>query len=51
MWTLDAQRPKQPSSQEQKKHKINQKKAFPYLDMELYWKEDQVKLQVHLKEN
>ena len=32
-----------------KKVKINRKSAFPYLDMELYWINDELKFRVHLK--
>ena len=31
--------------------KIKREDSFPYLDMELYWREDQLKFRVHLKPN
>ena len=36
---------------EPRKSKSTEKKEFPFLDMELYWREDSLKFQVHLKEN
>ena len=48
VWNPDAPLDLKPRN---KKLSINREKYFPYLDMELYWRENELKFQVHLKEN
>ena len=48
VWDPDAPvelKPKNP------KVTINRNQCFPYLDMELYWRDNELKYKVHLKEN
>ena len=48
IWNCDAPKSIVPSNENVK---INRKKAFPYLDVEMYWLDDDLKFHVHLKEN
>ncbi len=48
IWNCDAPENIVPSNENVK---INRKKAFPYLDVEMYWLDDDLKFRVHLKEN
>ena len=48
VWDPDAPADIKPRN---KKVKINREKTFPYLDMEFYWREEELKFHIHLKEN
>ena len=48
IWNINAPADEKPRN---KKVTINRKSAFPYLDMELYWRGDELKFRVHLKPN
>ena len=52
-FTLDIWYPDSPKGEEtgNEKVSINQDPKFPYLDMELYWRESALQFRVHLKPN